>query len=92
MIDTNPRDLIQRLSNALNDLSEHLEAETPAPTVQNAHKAWKEARAYLAQPEPVEPSDDELLFAFYEASLAEGGDTDEVTLRGLRAVLARWGK
>ena len=51
-----------------------------------------EAYAYLAQPEPEVPTDEELLFAFYEASLAEGGDTDEVTLRGLRAVLARWGK
>ena len=51
-----------------------------------------EARTYLDQPEPEGPTDEELLFAFYEASLAEGGDTDEVTLRGLRAVLARWGK
>jgi len=54
--------------------------------------AYMKADAALAQPEPEVPTDEELLFAFYEASLAEGGDTDEVTLRGLRAVLARWGK
>jgi hypothetical protein len=51
---------------------------------------WK-ARAALAE-QPVGPTDEKLLFAFYEASLSEGGDTDEVTLRGLRAVLARWGQ
>jgi hypothetical protein len=54
--------------------------------------AYMKADAALAQPEPEAPTDEELLFAFYEASLAEGGDTDEVTLRDLRAVLARWGK
>jgi hypothetical protein len=51
-----------------------------------------DSRWQHAQPEPQGPTEEELLFAFYEASLSEGGDTDEVTLRGLRAVLARWGR
>ncbi len=87
MTDTNPRDLIQRLADALNDLSEHLEAETPAPTVQNAHKAWKEARAYLAQFEPEVPTDEELKAAYWEAFKdAAPCGADESWLSGLRAV------
>jgi hypothetical protein len=48
------------------------------------------ARAALAQPEPQGPTDEELLFAYDEFDLADSGDTD-VLVRGLRAVLARWG-
>jgi hypothetical protein len=88
MTDTNSRDLIRRLVDEFEGWIVHAEIED----IERAHELIDEALAYLAQSEPVEPSDDELLFAFYEASLAEGGDTDEVTLRGLRAVLARWGK
>jgi hypothetical protein len=46
--------------------------------------------AALAQPEPLGPTDEELLFAYDEFDLADSGDTD-VLVRGLRAVLARWG-
>ena len=65
------------------------------------------ARAALAgePPEPIPPAalpegyidpehsgdDRALLQTFYSACQAEGGTTDEVTLQGLRAVLARWG-
>jgi hypothetical protein len=57
--------------------------------------------AALAQPEPVGPTDDDcidrditgsdqdLLRQFYAAAQREGGSTDEVTLRGIRAVLNR---
>ena len=57
------------------------------------------ARASLAQPEPVLPpnyidaehtgQDQELLKVFYKACLSEGGTADEITLRGLKAVLAK---
>lgn len=65
------------------------------------------ARAALADepPEPIPPAalpegyidpehsgdDRALLQTFYSACQAEGGTADEVTLHGLRAVLARWG-
>jgi len=58
------------------------------------------ARAALAQPE-LPPSyidaehtgrDQELLEAFYKACLSEGGTADEIHLRGLKAVVARWGR
>ena len=65
------------------------------------------ARAALADepPEPIPPAalpegyidpehsgdDRALLQTFYSACQAEGGTADEVTLQGLRAVLARWG-
>lgn len=55
------------------------------------HRLLDEAYAYLAQPESKDPTDERLLFTFYEACLSEGGDTDEVTLRGLHAVFARYG-
>ena len=42
--------------------------------------------------DPEHSGDDRaLLQTFYSACQAEGGTADEVTLRGLRAVLARWG-
>ena len=86
------RNLIQRMAKELDTwLMAHHYGGVP-PEIQHAATLVAEARAFLAQPEPEAPTDEELLFAFYEASLAEGGDTDEVTLRGLRAVLARWGK
>ncbi len=48
------------------------------------------ANAALAQPEPQVPTDEELLSAYDEFDLADSGD-DDVLVRGLRAVLARWG-
>jgi hypothetical protein len=50
------------------------------------------AHAALAQPEPKEPTDEELLQVFDTVCLSEGGTVDEIHLRGLHAVLARWGK
>jgi len=104
MTDPNSRDLIKRLADALHDAADDVRGwgDYASSYFQKKHdlrgnvaRIYAEAAkayAYLAQPEPEVPTDEELLFAFYEASLAEGGDTDEVTLRGLRAVLARWGK
>lgn len=72
--------------------------------IANAHVLIDRARAALAQPEPevvgppsdyIDPehtgSDREMLEAFYVACRSEGGTADEIHLRGLRAVLARWG-
>lgn len=50
------------------------------------------ARAALAEPASKGPTDEELLQVFDTACLSEGGMVDEIHLRGLRAVLARWGK
>jgi hypothetical protein len=44
-----------------------------------------------AQPEQKVPTDEELLQVFDTACLSEGGTVDEIHLRGLHAVLARWG-
>lgn len=35
--------------------------------------------------------DREMLVCFYTAALSEGGTVDEINLRAIRAVLARWG-
>jgi hypothetical protein len=56
------------------------------------HALAAEARAALAQPEQEGPTDEELLQVFDTACLSEGGTVDEIHLRGLHAVLARWGK
>ena len=42
--------------------------------------------------EPAGPTDEELLQVFDTVCLSEGGTVDEIHLRGLHAVLARWGK
>jgi hypothetical protein len=57
---------------------------------QEHHQLLVHTAAALAQPEPQGPTDEELLFAYDEFDLADSGDTD-VLVRGLRAVLARWG-
>jgi hypothetical protein len=57
---------------------------------QEHHQLLVHTAAALAQPEPLGPTDEELLFAYDEFDLADSGDTD-VLVRGLRAVLARWG-
>ncbi len=49
------------------------------------------ARITLAEPKTAGPTDEELLQVFDTACLSEGGMVDEIHLRGLRAVLARWG-
>lgn len=46
----------------------------------------------LCVTEPERPTDEELLQVFDTVCLSEGGTIDEIHLRGLRAVLARWGK
>ena len=58
----------------------------------NFRSVANRARAALAEPEPKGPTDDELLQVFDTVCLSEGGMVDEIHLRGLRAVLARWGK
>jgi hypothetical protein len=57
----------------------------------DAHAVVDRARAALAE-QPVVPTDEELLQIFDTVCLSEGGTVDEIHLRGLRAVLARWGQ
>jgi hypothetical protein len=57
----------------------------------DAHVVVDRARAALAE-QPVAPTDEELLQIFDTVCLSEGGTVDEIHLRGLRAVLARWGQ
>ena len=52
----------------------------------------KRAREALAEPEPAGPTDEELLQVFDTVCLSEGGTVDDIHLRGLRAILALWGK
>lgn len=57
-----------------------------------AQELMTRAHAALAEPEPEVPTDEELLQVFDTACLSEGGTVDEIHLRGLHTVLARWGK
>jgi hypothetical protein len=68
MTDTNPRDLIKRLA----DIADALDGRNPLVSAQgqamdgftalaNFRALAAEARVYLAQPEPEEPTDEELL-------------------------------
>jgi hypothetical protein len=73
MTDTNPRDLIQRLADALHDVADDVEGwgnyassyfqekHDLSGNVARIHAQAEEARAYLAQPESEGPTDEELL-------------------------------
>jgi len=94
MTDTT-RDLIQRMATEL-DLYRQMARDDCTST----HPFADEARAYLSQPEPEEPTDEEL----EEFALEHGGgyfncdcqvEADILTRKHVsnyRAVLARWGK
>ena len=85
MTNTNPRDLIQRLADEL-DLYRQMARDDCTST----HPFADEARAYLAQPEPEGPTDEELWELYDQRS---GEPEDWPWIRDYaRAVLARWGK
>jgi hypothetical protein len=100
MTNTNPRDLIQRLADAY---AYCIDKYMTAPSEEDA--LITKARAYLAQPEPVEPTDEEILALSHEHEVSytmcnghviypkqEGCDMRDDVLSFTRAVLARWGK
>lgn len=86
MTDTNPRDLIQCLADAY---AYCIDKYMTAPSEEDA--LIIKARAYLAQPEPEGPTDEELLETAADAVGYEHVPTDETCLSLARAVLARWG-
>ena len=76
------RDLIQRLANDLEY----------GPRSMSSFRLLAEARAYLAQPEPEGPTDEELQsMLYYEFSTSTGHGTREDPIGFARAVLARYG-
>jgi len=84
MTDTT-RDLIQRMATEL-DLYRQLVLDDCTST----HRFADEARAYLAQPEPEGPTDEELWELYDQRS---GEPEDWPWIRDYaRAVLARWGR
>ena len=85
MTDTNSRDLIKLLINALKEECNWI--DNP-----KHDKLIAKATVYLTQYGQEGPTDEELLQVFDTVCLSEGGTVDEIHLRGLRAVLARWGK
>ena len=99
MTDTNPRDLIQRLADELYKY-ECLTSRRPPDCIPAPSPLIDEARAYLSQPEPKKPTDEEL----EEFALKHGGgyfncdcqaEADILTRKHVsnyRAVLARWGR
>ena len=98
MTDTT-RDLIQRLADELYNY-ECLTSRRPPDYIPALSLLIDEARAYLSQPEPKEPTDEEL----EEFALKHGGgyfncdcqaEADILTRKHVsnyRAVLARWGR
>lgn len=89
---SDPRDLIQRLADALERLDNHCSDEL--------FDLLDEARAYLAQlapagpavPDGREPTDEELANTYWKAWHEYHDRTNSVLhAAGLRAVLARWG-
>jgi hypothetical protein len=85
MTDTT-RDLIQRMAREL-DLYRQLLRDDCTST----HPFADEARAYLAQPEPEGPTDEELHNLWLELYGFHDGPTSGDVAGIARAVLARWG-
>jgi len=90
------RDLIQRMAKEL-DLYRQMARNDCIST----HPFADEARAYLSQPEPDGPTDEELLAIAIESELVasngtnpfrEDSDIEDEVMQFARAVLARWGK
>ena len=59
MTNTNPRDLIHGLAQSVEILLDMRSAD--AKPMRITEKRLEEARAYLAQPEPEEPTDEEIM-------------------------------
>ena len=105
MTDTNPRDLIQRLADELYKY-ECLTSRRPPDCIPAPSPLIDEARAYLSQPEPEEPTDEEIeksfqLWWFNEGSgmrPSNGEDQEEHVRRVSQiawsngAYVARWGR
>ena len=99
MTDTT-RDLIRRLADELTNAIRVIHSEDGTHHISTAAPVLDEARAYLAQPEPEGPTDEEL----EEFALKHGGgyfncdcqaEADILTRKHVsnyRAVLARWGR
>ena len=87
MTETTARKLLASLLDAL--ASEHVRPEKEgAEFTAVLCEALEQARAYLAQPEPAGPTDEEL----YDMWDQEGNEADfQDCRRFARAVLARWG-
>jgi len=99
---TDPRDLIKRLADDLEGITEELVIPEYAHTEKERTDASlalvAEARAYLAQPEPEGPTDKQLLGCMLKAAASVPGgqctgilDWDKEAIAAARAVLARWG-
>jgi hypothetical protein len=96
---TDPRDLIKRLA----DIADALDGRKPLVSAQgqamdgftalaNFRALADEARAYLAQPEPEGPTDEELnTMLYYEFTTSTGHGERSDPIGFARAVLARWG-
>ncbi len=99
---TDFRNLIQRLTDELDAAASNLYFDDYAPDIKSV---LADARAYLAQPEPQGPTDEEILALSESHNISyncidgrveypcrEGYDMREDVLSYSRAVLARWGK
>lgn len=99
---TEPRDLIQRLTDALHNAIRVIEREDGTQHIDTARPVLAEARAYLAQPEAQGPTDEELLETMDKATatfcprhpeaepLTAVEYARELEVRKARAILARY--
>ena len=84
---TTERDLIQRLSKRL----EHLQFYTPVYDLPSQSALIAEAHAYLDQPEPEGPTDEELsTMLYYEFTTSTGHGESSDPIGFALAVRARW--
>ena len=88
MTDANARDLIKRLADELDHYRQLLMDDK-----RETHALATEARAYLAQPEPEEPTDEDLHDLWHELyGFHPDGPTSGDVAVIARYILARWGR
>ena len=101
MTEQHPRDLIQRLADELTNAIRVIHNEDGTHHISTAAPVLDEASAYLSQPEPEGPTDEELLAIAIESELVasngtnpfrEDSDIEDEVMQFARTVLARWGK
>ena len=98
MTNPTPRELIQRLTGALSELRDLIPAimegsyEPDSFTLQPLESAIQEVSIALAQPEPVAPTDEELIEMWHSSDWFNEGATPREFISIARAALARWGR
>ena len=90
-MNTDLKTLLAELLRIADDYHPDRNEDCPLALSQMREAVSELAERLLAQPEPEGLTDEELMAVFWQGAGLSGAGTGDHILRGLRAVLARWG-